>query len=62
MHLTLHLLMAVFDDRKKKAETKYSIAADTLYQTRRKIFFEVFLSSYDNNTNCKPYPHFNNRK
>ena len=38
------------------------VAADTLYQTRKYIFLEVYLSSYDKNTDCKPYPHFNNRK
>ena len=57
--------MAVFDDRKTKQKQNtvfLQVAADTLDQTRRKILFEVFISSYDNNTNCKPYPHFNNRK
>ena len=67
--------MAAFDDRKTKqkqctvfmlvaADTLYLMlaAADTLYQTGRNIFLEVLLSSYDKNTNCKPYPHFTNRK
>ena len=53
----------MIEKKKQKQNTVFlRVAADTLYQTRRKIFFEVFLSSYDNNTNCKPYPHFNNRK
>ena len=57
--------MAASDDKKKKTKQKQrtvfiQVAADTLYQTRRNIFLEV--SSYDKNTNCKPYPHFNNRK
>ena len=57
--------MAAFDDRKTKQKQStlfMQVAADTLYQTRKYIFLEVYLSSYDKNTSCKPYPHFNNRK
>ena len=57
--------MAPVDDGKtkqKQSTVLMQIAADPLYQTRRNIFFEVFLSSYDKNTNFRPYPHFNNRK
>ena len=57
--------MAAFDDRKTKQKQStlfMQVAADTLYQTRKYIFLEVYLSSYDKNTGCKPYPHFNNRK
>ena len=57
--------MAAFDDRKtkqKQCTVFMLVAADTLYQTGRNIFLEVLLSSYDKNTNCKPYPHFTNRK
>ena len=38
------------------------VAAETLYHTRRNILLKVLLSSYDQSTNCEPYPHFNNRK
>ena len=38
------------------------VAADTLYQTRMNIFLKLLLSSYDKKTNCRPYPHFNNRR
>ena len=57
--------MAPVDDGKtkqKQSTVLMQIAADPLYQTRRNIFFEVLLSSYDKNTNFRPYPHFNNRK
>ena len=57
--------MAVFDHRKTKQKQNtvfMQVIADTLYQTRGNIFLEVLLSSYDKITNCKPYPHFSNKK
>ena len=57
--------MAVFDDRKTKQKQNtvfMQVIADTLYQTRGNILLEVLLSSYDKITNCKPYPHFSNKK
>ena len=37
------------------------VTIDILYQTRRNIFLEVLLSFYDETTNWKHYPHFNNK-
>ena len=57
--------MAAFDDRKTKQKQStvfVQVAANTLYQARRNIFLELLLSSYDKNTNGKPYLHFDNRK
>ena len=50
--------MAAFDDRKtnqKQSTVLMQVAADALYQTKRNIVLEVWLS-------CKPYSHFNNWK
>ena len=57
--------MDAFDDRKikqKKSTVFMKVVADSLYQTRRNIFLELLLSSYDKNKNCKPYPRFKSRK
>ena len=53
------------DDRKTKQKQSTAfmqVAADAPDQTRSNIFLEVLPSSYDKNTNCKPYPYLNNRK
>ena len=57
--------MAAFDDRKTKQKQNplfTQAAADILYLTRKNIFLEVLLSSYDKNTIYKPYSHFKNGK
>ena len=57
--------MGAFGDRKtkqKKSTVFMKVVANSLYQTRRNIFLELLLSSYDKNKNCKPYPHFKSRK
>ena len=57
--------MTTFDDRKTKQKQStvfMQVVADTLYETRRNIFLEVLLSSYDKNTNGKLYSHLKNRK
>ena len=57
--------MAAFDDRKTKQKQNplfTQAAADILYLTRKNIFLEVLLSSYDKKTIYKPYSHFKNGK